>query len=211
MWFRLKGFNWRQCAENLIRDFKIRVLSFLRDEKGEEWLIICRCCKKKSTKFILISKRFSENRVKRNIYRIVSSFLRHIEGQPIPDTPGSEAIQLQTFPALRKGSSSHFSLAPSESPSDRRPDGAEEPDITTNSLYAERRSSRMSMTRSSDILSSHSKLQQIPEREPLIRRSVRYSEPQLSSPRNSNAARQKPQQKVMYSTWLYLNDCLDNQ
>lgn len=126
---------------------------------------------------------------------IDSALKRHIEGQPIPDTPGSEAIQLQTFPALRKGSSSHFSLAPSESPSDRRPDGAEEPDITTNSLYGERRSSRMSMTRSSDILSSHSKLQQIPEREPLIRRSVRYSEPQLSSPRNSNAARQKPQQK----------------
>ncbi|KAK2570207.1 Adhesion G protein-coupled receptor B3 [Acropora cervicornis] len=126
---------------------------------------------------------------------IDSALKRHIEGQPIPDTPGSEVIQLQTFPAMRKGSSSHFSSAPSESPSDRRPDGAEEPDITTNSLYGERRSSRMSMTRSSDILSSHSKLQQIPEREPLIRRSVRYSEPQLSSPRNSMATRQKPQQK----------------
>ncbi|XP_074622246.1 uncharacterized protein LOC141880636 [Acropora palmata] len=126
---------------------------------------------------------------------IDSALKRHIEGQPIPDTPGSEVIQLQTFPAMRKGSSSHFSLAPSESPSDRRPDGAEEPDITTNSLYGERRSSRMSMTRSSDILSSHSKLQQIPEREPLIRRSVRYSEPQLSSPRNGMATRQKPQQK----------------
>ena len=121
-----------------------------------------------------------------------SSFLRHIEGEPIPDTPTSGVILLQTFPAFRKESSSHYSSVPSESPSDRRPDGAEEPDLAANSFYGERRSSRMSGARSSDILSSHSKLQQIPEREPLIRRSVRYSQPQLSPPNNSIATRQRP-------------------
>lgn len=121
-----------------------------------------------------------------------SALRRHIEGEPIPDTPTSGVILLQTFPAFRKESSSHYSSVPSESPSDRRPDGAEEPDLAANSFYGERRSSRMSGARSSDILSSHSKLQQIPEREPLIRRSVRYSQPQLSPPNNSIATRQRP-------------------
>jgi len=96
-----------------------------------------------------------------------SALKRHIEGQPIPDTPAGEVIHLQTFP-FRKGSSSHYSSIPSESASDRRPDGAEEPDLATNHLYGERRSSRTSMIKSSDTLSSHSKLQQIPERQPLM-------------------------------------------
>ena len=123
---------------------------------------------------------------------MVSSFRRRVEGEPVPDTPGSGVIHLQTFPAFRKESSSHYSSAPSESPSDRRPDGAEEPDLATNSFYGERKSSKISMTRSSDVLSSHSKLQQIPEQEPLISRSVRYSQPQLYPPHNSNETRQRP-------------------
>ncbi|KAJ7391864.1 hypothetical protein OS493_016154 [Desmophyllum pertusum] len=89
---------------------------------------------------------------------------RNIEGEPIPETPGGEAIRLFTFPS-RKGSSSYYSSIPSESVSDRRPDGAEEPDLA----IGERRNSKSSMRKSADtLLSSHSKLQQIPEREPLV-------------------------------------------
>ena len=75
-------------------------------------------------------------------------------------------IQLQAFPS-RKGSSSYYSLGASESTSDRdrRPDGAEEPDVA----MGERRYSRSNMRKSADtLLSSHSKLQQIPERQPLM-------------------------------------------
>lgn len=91
---------------------------------------------------------------------------RKIESQPIPDSPGGDVIQLQAFPS-RKGSSSYYSLGASESTSDRdrRPDGAEEPDVA----MGERRYSRSNMRRSADtLLSSHSKLQQIPERQPLM-------------------------------------------
>ena len=89
---------------------------------------------------------------------------RNIEGEPIPETPTGEVIQLQTFPN-RKGSSSYYSSIPSESVSDRRPDGAEEPDLA----IGERRFSKSSVRKSADtLLSSHSKLQQIPEREPLM-------------------------------------------
>lgn len=89
---------------------------------------------------------------------------RNIEGQPIPETPTGEVIHLHTFPH-RKGSSSYYSSIPSESASDRRPDGAEEPDLA----IGDRRNSKSSMRKSADtLLSSHSKLQQIPEKEPLM-------------------------------------------
>ena len=125
---------------------------------------------------------------------------RHIEGEPIPDTPAGDVIQLQTFP-FRKGSSSYYSSIPSESASDRRPDGAEEPDLATNNLYGERRSSRTSMLKSSDTLSSHTKLQQIPEREPLISTSsAGYPQADSPPPYNNARPRQRPYEFKVIST-----------
>lgn len=106
-------------------------------------------------------------------------------------------IHLQTFP-FRKGSSSHYSSIPSESASDRRPDGAEEPDSATNHLYGERRSSRTSMIKSSDTLSSHSKLQQIPERQPLM--STAGHPQEESPPPYSTEPRHRPYEvKVIFT------------
>ena len=130
---------------------------------------------------------------------------RHIEGEPIPDTPAGEVIQLQTFPYY-KGSSSHYSSIPSESASDRRPDGAEEPDLPTSNLYGERRSSKTSMRKSSDTLSSHSKLQQIPERKPLIS-SARYPRTQSPPPYNNINPRQRPYEFKVISTLKCLVFC----
>ena len=96
--------------------------------------------------------------------KIIFSFLpRYIEDQPIPETPAGEPIQLQSFP-FRKGSSS----IPSDSVSDRRPDGAEEPEVFVTNFFGERKGSKSSVRKSLDTLSSYSKLQQIPERQPLM-------------------------------------------
>ena len=121
-------------------------------------------------------------------------YRRNIEGEPIPETPTGEVIHLQTFPN-RKGSSSYYSSVPSESTSDRRPDGAEEPDLAIE----ERRFSKSSVRKSADtLLLSHSKLQQIPEREPLMNSG--YHRPADSPPPYSNVKqRSRPYEfKVSY-------------
>ena len=110
------------------------------------------------------------------LYFLINSHLsvshlkfRKIEGNPIPETPTGEVIRLQTFPKRRGAdSTSHNSL---ESVSDRRPDGAEYPELS----YADRQNSRSSMPKSMEtLLSSHSKLQQIPEKEPLLNQGNNY-------------------------------------
>ena len=118
---------------------------------------------------------------------------RKIEGEPIPETPTGEVIHLQTFPN-RKGSSSYYSSIPSESASDRRPDGAEEPDFA----IGERRFSKSSVRKSADtLLSSHSKLQQIPEREPLMNSG--FHRPDSPPPYSNVKERSRPYEfKVSY-------------
>ena len=102
-------------------------------------------------------------------------------------------IQLQTFP-FRKGSSSYYSLVASDSASDRRPDGAEEPDMA----MGERRNSKSSMRKSADtLLSSHSKLQQIPEREPLMYSG--YHQPDSPPPYRIEERNRPYEIKVIYS------------
>ena len=73
-----------------------------------------------------------------------------------------------------------------------------------NNLYGERRSSRTSMVKSSDTLSSHTKLQQIPEREPLIS-SISAGYPQADSPPpyNNTRPRQRPYEFKVISTRLF--------
>lgn len=117
-------------------------------------------------------------------------FFRKIEGLPIPDSPGGDVIQLQSFPN-RKGSSSYYSLVASESTSDRdrRPDGAEEPEMA----MGERRYSKTSMRKSADnLLSSHSRLQQIPERQPLMHSGYHQPESPESPPPYKIGERQRP-------------------
>ncbi|XP_048580125.1 uncharacterized protein LOC5504243 isoform X2 [Nematostella vectensis] len=93
---------------------------------------------------------------------IDNSLRRKIENQPLPYTPSypnSEVIQLQTFPVRKTNSEAR----------DWRPDGAEEPD---RSVYGDHRSTSsarsVSMPRSIDMFSGNAKLQQIPERAPLL-------------------------------------------
>ena len=130
---------------------------------------------------------------------------RKIEGEPIPETPTGEVIHLQTFPN-RKGSSSYYSSVPSESASDRRPDGAEEPDLA----IGERRFSKSSVRKSADtLLSSHSKLQQIPEREPLMNSG--YHRIDSPPPYNNVKERSRPYEfKVSYllKPWIVLQSNL---
>ena len=125
---------------------------------------------------------------------IIFLFCRNIEGQPIPETPMGEVIHLHTFPQKRgNGSSSHYSSVPSEAASDRRPDGAEEPDLA----IGDRRNSKSSMLKSADtLLSSHSRLQQIPEREPLMNSGYRQTD---SPPPYNSRERPRPYESKVFS------------
>lgn len=127
-------------------------------------------------------------------------FCRNIERQPIPETPLGEVIHLHTFPQKRgNGASSHYSLVPSESASDRRPDGAEEPDLA----IGDRRDSKSSMLKSADtLLSSHSRLQQIPEREPLMNSGYRQAD---SPPPYNSRERPRPFESKVVSAIMYWN------
>ena len=125
---------------------------------------------------------------------IIFSFLpRYIEDQPIPETPAGEPIQLKSFP-FRKGSSSI-----PDSVSDRRPDGAEEPEVFVTNFFGERKGSKSSVRKSLDTLSSYSKLQQIPERQPLMSASD-YPAAESPPPYNSKPRHRSQEFKVTSHT-----------
>ena len=143
------------------------------------------------TQLLLRESKFQFFRTKKVIK---FSFLpRYIEDQPIPETPAGEPIQLQSFP-FRKGSSSI-----PDSVRDRRPDGAEEPEVFVTNFFGERKGSKSSVRKSLDTLSSCSKLQQIPERQPLMS-ALDYPAAESPPPYNSRPRHRSQEFKVTSHT-----------